>query len=203
MYKLFFKKILDIIILLLATPILVPILIILSILTWFKLGAPIFFKQERIGEKEKVFSLYKFRSMTNKLDHNGILKPDSERLTSFGAFMRKSSLDELPSIMNVFTGDLSFVGPRPLLVPYLPYYSNREKLRHNVKPGITGLSQVNGRNFLLWDERLEMDVKYVKNISFVLDFQILLKTVVNVIKRKDIAVVPSKLGGRLDIIRKK
>lgn len=202
MYNNIFKRVFDFLIVLLASPLLIPVLAFLMILTRIKMGYPFLFKQPRIGRNEKEFYLYKFRSMTNELNDDGSLKPDDKRLTKFGSFLRKSSLDELPSIINVIKGDLSLVGPRPLLVSYLPYYTEREKKRHNVRPGITGLSQVNGRNYLLWDERLEMDVKYVEEMSFILDLKILYKTFINVIKRKDVVDVPSRLGGRLDIIRK-
>jgi lipopolysaccharide/colanic/teichoic acid biosynthesis glycosyltransferase len=160
-------------------------------------GKPFFF-QERPGLNERIFKIIKFKSMNDKKDKEGNLLSDAERLTKVGAFVRKTSLDEIPQLINVLKGDMSLIGPRPLLVRYLPYYSKREKLRHTVRPGITGLAQVNGRNFLMWDERLEMDVQYVENLSFFSDMQILVKTIQGVINRKDIEIIPSKLGTTLD-----
>lgn len=199
-YKLYIKRIIDFFLSGLALIMLSPIILILWIwLTFANKGAGAFFFQERPGKGEKIFKIYKFKSMTDERDSEGNLLPDIKRLTKIGKFIRKASLDELPQIWNVFKGDMSFIGPRPLLIKYLPYYTGREKLRHSVRPGITGLAQINGRSNLDWDYRLEMDVKYVENISFVLDFKILIQTIINVIKQKDIEV-PSE-SHDLDIIR--
>lgn len=200
MYVFFIKRLIDFILSGLSLIILSPIILILWIwLTFANKGAGAFFFQERPGKGEKIFKIYKFKSMTDERDSEGNLLPDIKRLTKIGKFIRKASLDELPQIWNVFKGDMSFIGPRPLLIKYLPYYTKREKLRHSVRPGITGLAQINGRSNLDWDYRLEMDVKYVENISFVLDFKIIIKTIINVIKQKDIEV-PSE-SHDLDIIR--
>lgn len=199
-YKLYIKRVIDFTISGLALIILSPIILILWIwLTIANKGAGAFFFQERPGKWDKIFKIYKFKSMTDERDSEGNLLPDIKRLTKIGKFIRKTSLDELPQIWNVFKGDMSFIGPRPLLIKYLPYYTEREKLRHSVRPGITGLAQINGRSNLDWDYRLEMDVKYVETISFDLDFKILIKTIINVIKQKDIEV-PSE-SHDLDIIR--
>ncbi len=188
MYKKYIKRLLDIIISLLGLIILSPVIIIVAILVRVNLGSPIIFKQKRPGKDEKIFTLYKFRSMNNKKDENGNLLPDSERLTRFGKFLRNTSLDELPELVNILRGDMSLVGPRPLVIEYLPYYKEEEKHRHDVRPGLTGLAQVNGRNTLNWDERFELDVEYVNNISFINDLKIFLKTIYKVIKKEDIVV---------------
>lgn len=151
-----------------------------------KLGTPVLFTQKRPGKNEEIFNLIKFRSMTDEKDKNGNLLPDEQRLTSFGRLLRKSSLDELPELVNIMKGDMSFIGPRPLLDRYLDYYYPEERARHSVRPGLTGLAQINGRNALAWDERLALDVKYVNNITFTGDIKILLKTIVKVIKSEDI-----------------
>ena len=164
-----------------------PILLALTILVYWKLGSPIFFKQPRPGINKKIFNIYKFRTMTDERDDKGVLLPDSNRLTVFGRFLRSSSLDELPALWNVVTGDMSLVGPRPLLIQYLPYYTEEENKRFLVRPGITGLAQVSGRNYLPWDDRLNFDIKYVDNKSFFLDMKILLLTFWKVIMKKDIA----------------
>lgn len=200
MYVFFIKRLIDFILSGLSLIILSPIILILWIwLTIANKGAGAFFFQERPGKGEKIFKIYKFKSMTDERDAEGNLLPDIKRLTKIGRFIRKTSLDELPQLWNVFKGDMSFIGPRPLLIKYLPYYTKREKLRHSVRPGITGLAQINGRSNLDWDYRLEMDVKYVENISFVLDLKIIIKTIINVIKQKDIEI-PSE-SHDLDIIR--
>lgn len=155
------------------------------------------FSQLRPGKDEKIFRMYKFRTMTDCRDENGHLLPDSERITQFGAFLRKSSLDELPSLWNILKGDMSLVGPRPLLVEYLDYYTDEEKRRHKVRPGLTGLAQVSGRNNLGWDERLNIDIQYVNNPSLLLDIKILLKTFYKVIKKDDVVIVPSTKFGKL------
>lgn len=186
MYQKFFKRLLDIILSLLALIILSPILLIIAILVRIKLGSPIIFKQKRPGYKEKIFTLYKFRTMTNERDDNGELLPDEVRLTKFGRFLRSTSLDELPELYNILKGDMSIVGPRPLLVKYLDRYNEEQHLRHDVRPGLTGWAQVNGRNTVAWTERFKMDVWYTKNISFSLDLKIILLTIKNVLKREGI-----------------
>ena len=155
---------------------------------WFANNGKPFFYQLRPGKGERIFRIIKFKTMNDRCDANGQLLPDAERLTKIGAFVRKTSLDEIPQLLNVLKGDMSVIGPRPLLVKYLPYYSKREQLRHTVRPGITGLAQVNGRNKLNWDDRLELDAQYVENLSFLLDIKILFRTIINVLLRKDIAV---------------
>lgn len=190
MYARVFKRTIDIIGSLFLILMLSPVFIVLWIVIRFQMGTPVVFKQTRPGKDEKIFSIMKFRSMSDKRDASGQLLPDKDRITSIGRFIRKTSLDELPQLFNVLKGDMSFVGPRPLLMQYLPYYTEEEKLRHSVRPGITGLAQVNGRNFLSWDDKLALDVKYVKSLSLLLDLKILFLTALKVIKRKDIAVVP-------------
>lgn len=186
MYKKYFKRALDIILSLTAIIILFPVLLIISFLVLIFLGKPIFFKQERIGKKEKKFNMYKFRTMTNKTDKKGRLLPDEKRLTKFGKFLRKTSLDELPEFFNILTGKMSFIGPRPLLVEYLDYYTEEEHHRHDVRPGLTGLAQVSGRNLLNWDERFKKDIEYVNNITFVGDIKIIIDTIKTVLKREGI-----------------
>ena len=164
------------------------VILIVAILVRIKLGNPIIFKQQRPGKDEKIFTLYKFRTMTDKKDENGNLLPDSERLTNFGKLLRSTSLDELPELINILKGDMAIVGPRPLLVKYLPYYTEEEKHRHDVRPGLTGLAQICGRNNLDWNERFEMDLKYVNSISFKEDLIIIFKTISSVLKHNDIEV---------------
>lgn len=170
-----------------AIIILSPILLIVAILVKTKLGSLVIFKQERPGLNEKIFKMYKFRSMTDAKDENGELLPDEERLTSFGKKLRSTSLDELPELFNIFKGDMSIVGPRPLMVSYLPLYNEFQKHRHDVRPGLTGLAQISGRNLLSWKERFEKDISYVENISFTLDMKIIFNTVKSVIKRDGIS----------------
>lgn len=165
-----------------------PILLITGILVRKKLGSPVLFTQIRPGKDGKLFKMYKFRSMTDARDANGDLLPDEVRLTPFGKKLRSTSLDELPELINIFKGDMSVVGPRPLLQSYLPYYTARESLRHTVRPGLTGLAQVSGRNFLNWDARLEKDVQYVENITFLLDMKIIFATIGQIFKHENIAV---------------
>ena len=165
-YERFIKRALDMILSGIAIIILSPILLIVAVLVKTKLGSPVIFKQERPGLNEKIFKMYKFRSMTDAKDENGELLPDEERLTSFGKKLRSTSLDELPELFNIFKGDMSIVGPRPLMVSYLPLYNEFQKHRHDVRPGLTGLAQISGRNLLSWKERFEKDISYVENISF-------------------------------------
>jgi undecaprenyl phosphate N,N'-diacetylbacillosamine 1-phosphate transferase len=187
MYRNFVKRILDCFLSGIAIVILSPIILITAIIVRIKLGSPVIFKQERPGKDEKLFKLYKFRSMTDEKDADGNLLPDEERLPQFGRVLRTTSLDELPELVNIFKGDMAIVGPRPLLVRYLPYYKAEERVRHSVRPGLTGLAQVNGRNNLDWDDRIALDVEYVNNITLTEDFKIILKTVEKVLKRSDIA----------------
>jgi len=202
MYKYFFKRLLDILISGIGLICLSPILLILAVLVRVKLGSPVIFKQERPGLNEKIFTLKKFRTMTDERDAEGKLLPDAERLTKFGRFLRSTSLDELPELWNIFTGDMSLIGPRPLLVSYLPYYTKREQLRHTVRPGLTGLAQISGRNFLEWDKRLEKDAEYVENLSFGLDIKIFFLTIKKVFVREDVVVDTNKIEGNLAEIRK-
>lgn len=188
MYQKYIKRLLDIIISLIALLVLSPVMLIVAILVRIKLGSPVIFKQERPGKNEKIFKLYKFRSMSDKKDENGKLLPDSERLTKFGKILRSTSLDEIPEFVNILKGEMSLIGPRPLAVCYLPYYNEKEKHRHDVRPGLTGLAQINGRNALNWDDRFAYDIEYVENITFINDMKILFKTVLKVIKRDDVIV---------------
>ena len=186
MYKKYIKRFLDIILSLIAIIILSPIYIIISILVLIFMGWPILFKQPRPGKNEKIFNMYKFRTMTNKKDKDGNLLPDEKRLNKFGRFLRKTSLDELPELFLILFGKMSIVGPRPLVVQYLPYYTKEEHHRHDVRPGLTGWAQVNGRNNLNWDERFKYDLEYVSNISFVFDFKIIFITIKKVLVGADI-----------------
>ena len=187
MYVSIVKPTLDRIFALLGLIILSPIFLLLVILIRVSLGSPILFIQERVGLDEKRFNLFKFRTMTNELDKNGILLADAERLTKFGKFLRSTSLDELPGLINVLNGSMSFVGPRPLLVEYLPLYNERQKRRHNVKPGITGWAQIKGRNELSWPQKFELDLCYVENVSFFTDVKIIFKTITVVLTREGIS----------------
>lgn len=186
-YDCVIKRIVDFSCALLAVILLSPILCLLCVLVRTKLGSPVIFKQERPGKDGKIFTLYKFRTMTDERDENGNLLPDEVRLTKFGSLMRSLSLDELPEFINILKGEMSFVGPRPLLKQYLPLYNERQAMRHNVRPGLTGLAQVNGRNLITWEEKFEWDVRYVEKISPWLDIKILFKTVSNVLKREGIS----------------
>lgn len=202
-YERFVKRFIDIICSGLALIVLSPILLITAILVRVKLGSPVIFKQKRPGLHEKIFSLYKFRSMTDAKDNDGKLLPDEDRLPPFGRKLRATSLDELPELWNIFKGDMTIVGPRPLLVEYLPYYTDEEAHRHDVRPGLTGWAQVNGRNITVWDERLQQDLYYVKSCSFLLDVKILFMTVMKVVKKSDI-IVGNQHGeghGKLDKVR--
>lgn len=187
-YERFFKRPLDIVCALAAIIVFSWLYLIVAILVRIKLGSPVLFTQERPGKDEKIFKLYKFRTMTDERDENGNLLPDDVRLTKFGRLLRSTSLDELPEAFNILKGDMSVIGPRPLLVQYLPYYTEEEKHRHDVRPGLSGLAQVNGRNFVGWDHRLAYDVQYVKKITFVGDISIIFQTVFKFLKKEDIAV---------------
>ncbi len=185
-YK-YIKRILDIISSLLAIIILSPLLAVAAVLVKTKLGSPVLFKQERPGKDEKIFTLMKFRTMTDKRDENGELLPDEVRLTKFGEFLRSTSIDELPELFNILKGDMSVIGPRPLLVQYLPRYNKHQHRRHEVKPGLSGWAQVNGRNAISWEEKFDFDVEYVDNCSLLMDIKILFMTVANVLKRDGIS----------------
>jgi len=187
MYRLFIKRLLDFILALIGIILLSPIYLIVAILVRVKLGSPVIFKQERPGKDEKIFKMYKFRSMTSEIDEEGNLLPDDVRLTSFGKKLRATSLDELPELFNILKGDMSIVGPRPLLVQYLPLYSEYQKHRHDVRPGLTGLAQVSGRNEITWHRKFDLDVEYTENFSFVFDLKILLKTVISVLRKEGIS----------------
>lgn len=186
-YKKYIKRFLDIVISLCAIIILSPIYMVLGILVRCKLGSPVLFHQDRPGKDGKIFHMYKFRSMTDERDENGELLSDEVRLTSFGKKLRATSLDELPELFCILKGDMSLVGPRPLLVQYLPLYSERQRHRHDVKPGLTGWAQVNGRNTLTWPQKFEYDVEYTEKVSFTMDIKILFMTVLNVLKREGIS----------------
>lgn len=201
MYRRYFKRPMDFILSLLAIVFLSPVLLIVALLVRFKLGSPVIFKQERPGLNEKIFTMYKFRTMTDQRDESGELLHDSVRLTKLGKFLRGTSLDELPGLWNILKGDMSIVGPRPLLVEYLPYYNEYEKQRHNVRPGLTGLAQINGRNSLEWDERFKMDVEYVNSINFALDSKVILGTVNKIIRREDVAEDTNVVEGNFAEIR--
>ncbi len=203
MYAKYIKRILDFTLSLIALIVLSPVFVIIAILVKIKLGSPVIFKQQRPGKDEKIFTLYKFRTMTDEKDENGNLLPDAKRLTKFGKMLRSTSLDELPELINIIKGDMSIIGPRPLLVSYLPYYTKEEKHRHDVRPGLTGLAQVNGRNTTKWDERFKYDLEYVKTICLKNDLKIILKTIKKVIKKEDILVGNEKVMENLNIERGK
>lgn len=185
-YEKYIKRAIDVALSFLAIIVLSPVMFIVAILVRIKLGTPVIFKQERPGLHGNIFTLYKFRTMTDAKDQNGRLFPDEDRMTDFGRRLRSASLDELPELFNILKGDMAFVGPRPLLVKYLSRYSQRQKRRHEVMPGLTGYAQINGRNSLSWEERFEMDIWYVDHINFILDVKILFKTVSIVLKKDGI-----------------
>ena len=202
MYKHFFKRLLDIIISGMALLCIGWFLILVAIFLHFaNKGAGAFFFQERPGKDEKIFKVIKFKSMTDEKDADGNLLPDKDRITAVGKFVRKTSIDELPQLINVLKGDMSLIGPRPLLPEYLPYYTEREKLRHTVRPGISGWAQADGRTNLSWEETFEHDIYYVEHLSFCMDLKVVIKTIKNVIGEKDVNVVPKNGTGRLDVYR--
>ena len=204
MYKRYMKRCLDFMLSLCGIIVLSPVLIILAVLVRVRLGSPILFHQERPGKDEKIFTLCKVRTMTDARDEKGELLPDSVRLTKFGKFLRATSLDELPELFNILKGDMSIIGPRPLLVSYLPYYTERERLRHSVRPGLTGLAQVSGRNFLDWDKRFQKDVEYVEHLTFGMDLKVLWMTVQTVLGHTDeVAEDTNAAEGNFAEIRKK
>lgn len=203
MYKLFIKRILDIVISFTVLILLSPVIVVVALLLCISNKGKVFFLQQRPGRQERIFSIIKFKTMTDARDHLNELLPDKDRLTPFGKFVRRSSLDEIPQIINVLKGDMSLIGPRPLLLRYLPYYTEKERKRHDVLPGITGLAQVSGRNHLNWDQRLAKDLEYVENMSFSLDAKIFFQTIKNVLSSKDVAIDPQSLMLSLDEYRKK
>lgn len=186
MYRKYVKRFLDIILAIIAIVITLPIFLLTGILVLIFMGKPAIFRQKRPGKDEKIFTMYKFRTMTKGKNHNGEMLPDELRLTKFGKFLRKTSLDEIPEFINILKGDMSFVGPRPLLIEYLPYYTKEEHHRHDVRPGLTGLAQASGRNLLNWNDRFKKDIEYVYNLSFLFDLKIVFKTIYKVIKREGI-----------------
>lgn len=192
-YEKYFKRVFDVFCGLAALLVFWWLYIIVAVLVKIKLGSPVLFKQERPGKNSKIFKLYKFRTMTDTRDENGNLLPDEVRLTKFGRALRATSLDELPEVFNILKGEMSLVGPRPLTIQYLPYYSEEERHRHDVRPGLSGLAQVNGRNFIDWDHRLAFDVQYVKKITFIGDLRIILQTALKFVKKEDIAVDTNKV----------
>lgn len=186
MYEKYLKRILDFLLSLIAFIVLMPIMAVVYILVRIKLGKPAIFKQQRPGKNEKIFTLYKFRTMTDKRDENGNLLPDSERLTKFGKFLRSTSIDELPELVNIIKGDMSIVGPRPQLIKDMLFMTEEQRKRHSVRQGLTGLAQVNGRNNITWEEKINYDIEYIKNITFINDIKIIIKTIGKVFTRKDI-----------------
>ena len=186
MYAKYIKRMLDFILSLIALIVLSPLMIIIGILARIKLGKPVIFKQKRPGKNEKIFTLYKFRTMTDEKDEQGNLLADEKRLTKFGKFLRSTSLDELPELWNILKGEMAIVGPRPLLVEYLPLYNEEQKHRHDIKPGLTGLAQISGRNAIQWEEKFKEDIEYVNNITFIQDTKIILKTFIKVFKKDGI-----------------
>ncbi len=203
MYKHFFKRVLDLLISSIALLCIGWFIVLVAIFLHFaNKGAGAFFFQERPGKDEKIFKIIKFKTMTDERDVEGNLLPDKDRITKVGAMVRKWSIDEPPQLINVFKGDMAFIGPRPLLPEYLPWYTEREHLRHTVRPGMSGWAQVNGRNTLSWDEKLALDVYYVENLSFSMDCKVIANTIVNVLQHKDVNVVPGLRLGKLDDVRK-
>lgn len=202
MYKRYIKRLLDIIISLAIIIVFSWLYLILILLIRFKLGTPVFFTQQRPGYKGKIFKIYKFRTMTDEVDEQGNLLPDEQRLNAFGKFIRSTSLDELPEFFNILIGDMSFVGPRPLLVRYLPYYTEEEMHRHDVRPGLTGLAQVNGRNALNWEDRFKFDLEYVDNCSFVMDIKIIFMTVGKVLNHSGVQSGADQTVADFDVYRK-
>lgn len=202
-YNKYIKRILDICCALAAMIVFCWLYAIVAILVRVKLGSPVIFKQARPGKNEKIFNLYKFRTMTDERDENGELRPDEVRLTRFGKVLRSTSLDELPEAWNILMGDMSVIGPRPLLISYLPWYTDEEKHRHDVRPGLSGLAQVCGRNTVDWKTRFALDVEYVNSLSFASDVKVILLTIINVVKRSDVAEDTRMVEGNFAEIRKK
>lgn len=202
MYKHFFKRVIDFILVFCVLAVIWPILLVITIWLHFaNKGAGAFFFQDRPGKDEKIFKVIKFKSMTDEQDTEGNLLPDKDRITAVGRFVRKTSIDELPQLINVLKGDMALIGPRPLLPEYLPYYTEREKLRHTVRPGISGWAQANGRSSLSWDETLEHDAYYVEHLSFAMDVKVIFMTIKNVLAQKDVNVIPANGEGKLNVCR--
>ena len=185
-YRKYGKRIIDVLASGIGLIILSPVFLILFLLVRKKIGSPVIFKQKRPGKDERIFDMYKFRTMTDEKDSAGNLLPDNERLTSFGKKLRATSLDELPELWNIFKGDMSIIGPRPLLVKYLPLYNGSQKKRHNVRPGLTGLAQINGRNAISWEDKFKYDIEYVDDLSFFMDVKIFIKTIKKVFVKEGI-----------------
>jgi len=185
-YRRFFKRPMDFVLSLIAIVVLSPVFLVVALLVRTKLGSPVLFKQKRPGLNEEIFLMYKFRSMTDELGEDGAFLPDSVRLTKFGRFLRSTSLDELPGLFNILNGDMSIIGPRPLAVQYLPYYTEQERIRHTIRPGLSGLAQINGRNNTSWEQRFYYDIEYVNNICFMNDVKIILETILKAVKRSGI-----------------
>ena len=202
MYRKYIKRLLDIVISLCGIIVLSPVYLVLGILVRVKLGTPVIFKQERPGKDEKIFPMYKFRSMTDEKDESGNLLSDEVRLTSFGKKLRSTSLDEIPELVNILKGDMSLIGPRPLLVRYLPWYTEEERHRHDVRPGLTGLAQVNGRNALGWEDRFSYDLEYVNHLTFLMDVKIICMTVGKVLKRSGTLSGADQTVADFDVYRK-
>lgn len=197
MYAKCIKRILDFILSFISIIVLMPVMLIIATLVRIKLGKPVIFKQQRPGKSEKIFTLYKFRTMTDKKDEKGNLLADTKRLTKFGKALRSTSLDELPELWNILKGDMAIVGPRPLLVEYLPLYNEKQKHRHDVRPGLTGLAQISGRNTIGWEERFEEDIEYIQNVNFVTDCKIVFKTVSKVLKKEGISRYKYRNNGKI------
>lgn len=197
MYEKCIKRILDFILSFISIIVLMPVMLIIATLVRIKLGKPVIFKQQRPGKNEKIFTLYKFRTMTDKKDEKGNLLADEKRLTKFGKALRSTSLDELPELWNILKGDMAIVGPRPLLVEYLPLYNEKQKHRHDVRPGLTGLAQISGRNTIGWEERFEEDIEYIQNVNFVTDCKIVFKTVSKVLKKEGISRYKYRNNGKI------
>lgn len=185
-YRRYIKHPMDMVLSFAAIILLSPVILTVAILVRIKLGSPVLFRQKRPGLHGKIFTIYKFRTMTDQRDENGVLLPDDIRLTRFGKFLRSSSLDELPELFNILKGDMSIIGPRPLLVQYLPLYNDHQKRRHEVRPGLSGLAQVNGRNAISWEEKFDLDIEYINSITFLGDCKIILKTIIKVFQREGI-----------------
>lgn len=201
LYEKYMKRPLDVFLSTGAIIVLMPILLVTAVLVRVKLGTPVLFKQVRPGKDEKLFSIYKFRTMADKRDEEGNLLPDDERLTNFGRTLRKTSLDELPELFNIIKGDMAVVGPRPLLTDYLPFYTEDEHHRHDVRPGLTGLAQIHGRNATSWQTRFAWDLNYVRSITFLTDFKIIITTFFKVLKKSDVLMGKEISAGRLDVAR--